>query len=270
MYGYLMPSSGGRSVALHKPRLFMGREKKSDTAARLSEQNAHCLLVLIDGWWHIDDLRCPSGLKVNGRVCKRERLMPGDEIAIGNHRFRISFQAPKHAFATRHSVAAKRGGMRGTESREPLVTGPLGRLVPVGGGVDHQLTKTPVTIGRKPPCDVVIPAKTVSGRHCELSLTDGYWRVKDLGSHNGIRIDGRSCEEGWVLPRHRLSIAEHRFQMEYEGQGPQPIPDAPQADVRKPLMEQLGLSEGDFDEMVGDAADESTTQPKRWDLTAEP
>jgi hypothetical protein len=269
MYGYLMPASGGRSVALSKPRLFMGRENKNDKAAHLSQENAYCLLELIDGWWYIDDLRCPGGLKVSGCVCKRQRLVPGDEIAIGKHRYRISFEAPKHALGTGCSVAAKRDGRRDTKSREPAKVGPLGRLVPVGGGVDHQLTKTPVTIGRKPPCDIVIPAKTVSSRHCELSLTDGYWRVKDLGSHNGIRIDGKSCDEGWVLPQQRLAIADQRFQLEYEGQGPRPIPDEPDFSVRKPLMAQLGLSYRDIDEMVGDSEDEDPTSRRRWDLNAD-
>ena len=216
-----MPASGGRSVALNKPRLFMGREKKSASTGRLSQENAYCLLELIDGWWYIDDLRSPGGLKINGSICKRQRLMPGDEIAIGKHRYRISFEAPKH------------------------------------------------NIGRKPPCDIVIPKKTISGKHCELSLTDGYWRIKDLGSHNGVRIEGQSCKEGWVLPQQQFSIADQRFQLEYEGQGPRPLPDEPDFQFRKPLMAQLGLSNRDIDKIVDESEDEEPTPRKRWDLTTD-
>lgn len=264
-----MPASGGRSVALNKPRLFMGRDKKGASTGRLSQENAYCLLELIDGWWYIDDLRSPGGLKINGSICKRQRLMPGDEIAIGKHRYRISFEAPKHNLGTGRSVAAKQRGPQGQGSRKPVMAGPLGRLVPVGGGVVHQLTKTPVIIGRKPPCDIVIPKKTISGKHCELSLTDGYWRIKDLGSHNGVRIEGQSCKEGWVLPQQQFSIADQRFQLEYEGQGPRPLPDEPDFQFRKPLMAQLGLSNRDIDKIVDESEDEEPTPRKRWDLTTD-
>ena len=91
--------------------------------------------------------------------------------------------------------------------------------------------------------------KTISGRHCELSLIDGYWKARDLGSHNGIRINSRRCEEGWILPGHRLSLAGLRFKLEYEGEGPPPAVEMDHNEVGKPLMDRLGLSENDFDDV---------------------
>ena len=95
MYGHLVPSSGGEALPLRKTRMFLGRVKGS--GAPLCRDNAYCQLELIEGFWHIEDLNTPQGLKVNGRTCKRQRLMPEDEITIGRHRYRISFEAPRYA-----------------------------------------------------------------------------------------------------------------------------------------------------------------------------
>jgi len=249
MHGILIPASGGKTLALRKERHYLGRVAGTDRAVPLGEDNAFCALQLSDGWWIIEDLNCPSALKINGRAVKRDRVSPGDEVEIGRRRYRIEYEAPKAgvsgrrtALSARRAAAAKQSILRQAASCV------LGRLVPVGGGEVRQLNQSPVTIGRKAPCDIVIPARTVSGRHCELSLRNGYWHAKDLGSHNGIRIDGKPCEEGWVLPQHRISIAEQRFILEYEGRGPAPVPDIAPEVVGKPLMDRLGLSADDFQE----------------------
>ena len=95
MFGYLVPSSGGQAIPLRKTRLYLGRTK--DSEGPLGRQNAFCQLELIEGFWNVEDLRTPGGVKINGRACKRERLMPDDELAIGKHRYRINFTAPKYA-----------------------------------------------------------------------------------------------------------------------------------------------------------------------------
>src|SRR5690606_11279688 len=139
MYGHLVPSSGGEALPLRKTRMFLGRAKGSD--APLCRDNAYCQLELIEGFWHIEDLNTPQGLKVNGRTCKRPRLMPDEEITIGRHRYRISFEAPRYAGVGRlaknqrpHRAASP---LARTETMDvptaPVAGGVLGRLVPIGG-----------------------------------------------------------------------------------------------------------------------------------------
>lgn len=262
MYGSLIPVSGGEPIPLKKRRLYMGRTG-GDRSVPLNDDNACCLLQLIDGWWHVEDLHCPEGLKINGRPVKRERLMTGDEIAFGRHRFRINFEPPRAGAGQQGSDPASRPARRRPPAARPPQRkgGPLGRLVPVGGGADYRITQPVVTIGRRKPCNIIIPVRTVSGQHCELRLTNGYWRARDLGSHNGIRIDGTRCDEGWVLPRHRLSIAEQRFLLEYEGEGPPPVADAVTSagDVSRSLMDRLGLRDDDFAD-----TDEQPEKKRRW------
>jgi pSer/pThr/pTyr-binding forkhead associated (FHA) protein len=45
-------------------------------------------------------------------------------------------------------------------------------------------------LGRNPSCDYAIADATVSARHAELARTRGGWRIRDLGSRNGTRVNG--------------------------------------------------------------------------------
>jgi pSer/pThr/pTyr-binding forkhead associated (FHA) protein len=137
----------------------------------------------------------------------------------------------------------------------------------VGGGPDFPFLRPEITIGRDPGCDVVLRLKTVSGLHCRLFLSDGYWRVVDLHSRNGVRIDGVRCEEGWVFPESRLSIADQRFQLDYEPEGERPIPDhLLRGGGDQSLMARIGVTDRQLDAILSKV--ESTEPPsKRRDLS---
>jgi hypothetical protein len=47
------------------------------------------------------------------------------------------------------------------------------------------------TIGRSRDCDIVLEDSGVSRRHAEIRPGSGVWTVEDLGSTNGVRINGR-------------------------------------------------------------------------------
>ena len=51
--------------------------------------------------------------------------------------------------------------------------------------------QSPLVIGRAPEVDIVLADPSVSRRHAQLRAYDGAWWVDDLGSANGVRIDGR-------------------------------------------------------------------------------
>jgi adenylate cyclase len=95
----------------------------------------------------------------------------------------------------------------------------LGEWIPCGGGIPIQLRKPVVVIGRRPECDVTVSSGSVSGRHCELQFTDGFWSVRDLGSKNGIGINGIRCQEQRLEPKDRLSIGRVRFRISYSPPG---------------------------------------------------
>ncbi len=69
--------------------------------------------------------------------------------------------------------------------------------VPSGGAV----------IGRSRDCDVVIEDSNVSRRHAEIRPAGAGWTVSDLGSTNGVRVNGRAASGAVPLaPGDRLEL----------------------------------------------------------------
>jgi hypothetical protein len=66
-------------------------------------------------------------------------------------------------------------------------------------------------IGRNPTCDYAIRDATVSSRHVELARTRDGWRVKDLGSRNGTRVNGWLVREQELVPGDLIELGAARF-----------------------------------------------------------
>ena len=61
----------------------------------------------------------------------------------------------------------------------------------VGDGRRNVLSGSRVVLGRSRECDIVVSDPNVSRRHAELRRGDGNWSIVDLGSTNGIKVNGR-------------------------------------------------------------------------------
>jgi pSer/pThr/pTyr-binding forkhead associated (FHA) protein len=109
----------------------------------------------------------------------------------------------------------------------------LGQLVPCGGGRPLALFKAKLVVGRHSACDVVLPSATVSARHCELEFKDGYWHVCDLGSKNGISVNGAVCASRQLLPNDILAVAGHRYTLIYNLADTVPFPVQPARPIEK-------------------------------------
>ncbi|MDR1289754.1 MAG: FHA domain-containing protein [Planctomycetaceae bacterium] len=91
-----------------------------------------------------------------------------------------------------------------------------GVLVPIGAGDPIMLEKREVVIGRKDGCDVVLRFDNVSGRHCRLVLSAGYWYVIDLNSSNGVKVNDVRTKDRRIDPGDVLSVAKHAFTIKYD------------------------------------------------------
>ncbi|MFW5842865.1 MAG: diguanylate cyclase [Spirochaetota bacterium] len=58
-------------------------------------------------------------------------------------------------------------------------------------------------IGRSPESDVPLPERTVSREHARLRMEEGVWRIRDLESTNGTRVNYHKVKE------HALSDGDH-------------------------------------------------------------
>lgn len=89
------------------------------------------------------------------------------------------------------------------------------RLVALDEGSDIALDREMLVVGRHPQCDARLDSIRVSRRHCCIMTPDqGEIIVKDLGSTNGIRINGQRVEKGRLRPGDELSIAHIRYRFE--------------------------------------------------------
>jgi hypothetical protein len=62
-------------------------------------------------------------------------------------------------------------------------------------GEHHELPGHPITLGRSKDCDIRLADPNVSRRHAEIRPDGTGWTVVDLGSTNGIEVDGRRVKE---------------------------------------------------------------------------
>jgi predicted component of type VI protein secretion system len=92
------------------------------------------------------------------------------------------------------------------------------RLVALDDGPDIPIDREMLIVGRHPQCDARLDSIRVSRRHCCMSQDSGEVIVRDLGSTNGIRINGQRVEKGRLRIGDELSIAHIRFRLD-DGQG---------------------------------------------------
>ena len=92
----------------------------------------------------------------------------------------------------------------------------VGELVPVGGGDPIPLRRGILTVGRRDSCDISLKFPNVSGLHCELAYKDaGFWQVRDLGSTNGIKVNGERVLNRPLRPGDEIAIAKRKYKIQY-------------------------------------------------------
>src|SRR5438270_13710904 len=64
------------------------------------------------------------------------------------------------------------------------------RLLPQPAGDPILLERPRAVAGRQAGCEVRLALADVSRRHCRFEFAHGVWRVSDLGSLNGIFLNG--------------------------------------------------------------------------------
>jgi pSer/pThr/pTyr-binding forkhead associated (FHA) protein len=76
----------------------------------------------------------------------------------------------------------------------------------------------PVVIGRDPGCDVRLDSPRVSRYHCCVAGAGGEVVVRDLGSTNGLRINGQRVQWGRLKPGDTLAVAQVEFRVESDAE----------------------------------------------------
>jgi FHA domain len=69
-----------------------------------------------------------------------------------------------------------------------------------GGKLEFPFSKNSIIIGRSAQCDIVVPVDGMSRRHVQLDIKDGGIFITDLGSSNGVLIEGQKIDPNIATP----------------------------------------------------------------------
>jgi pSer/pThr/pTyr-binding forkhead associated (FHA) protein len=133
-----------------------------------------------------------------------------------------------------------------------------------GSQKSFSLPDSTTVIGRRGDCDLCIPLKTVSRKHCQLNQDKETINIRDLGSRSGTFLNGKRIDEAAVKAGDYIRIGPLIFGLQINGRPenivppkpakpkpakPKPSPKAPKG---KALAEELS---GSFPEIEIDESD---------------
>jgi pSer/pThr/pTyr-binding forkhead associated (FHA) protein len=167
-------------------------------AIRLTERNIsrkHAALHRTDDGWVLKDEDSYNGCFVNGKRASAEQpLQHMDLIQLGDYRLELVDEDVQNAGTNKSTVPVRplSQTMKELPDRLVMLAGPA-------VGVPFSLMDKKVVVGRGEDCDLPINDTSVSRVHAEIySLGNGRYEIIDLGSSNGVRINGVELKRGFM------------------------------------------------------------------------
>ncbi|QDU82105.1 Serine/threonine-protein kinase StkP [Polystyrenella longa] len=103
---------------------------------------------------------------------------------------------------------------RGIGDARPVAR--YGRLYNTDGAQNIPLHRSELLIGRSPKADIHLDSSMISSTHCRMIFNGQFWKVTDLESRNGIRVNGVETRSSILKPGDRLTIAEvFQYEIDY-------------------------------------------------------
>jgi hypothetical protein len=90
------------------------------------------------------------------------------------------------------------------------------RAVLAGLGRRTVLEGPRVVIGRSRDCEITVDDANVSRRHAEVRPSGDGWQVVDLGSTNGVKVNGRRVEQATLRDGDRITLGLTELDFELE------------------------------------------------------
>src|SRR5438445_3257971 len=96
MPAQLVALTEGPSILIDKAILLLGRHPECDVqidSRKISRK--HCCIAQVNEYLLVRDLASTNGVRINGIRVMEGQLVAGDELTIGNHRYRVSWEEEK-------------------------------------------------------------------------------------------------------------------------------------------------------------------------------
>jgi hypothetical protein len=88
---------------------------------------------------------------------------------------------------------------------------------PSGVEKAYPMRQLTVTIGRSDHCDISVKDSSMSGRHVEVSKINGEIKVRDLGSANGVFLNGERVDEAELFDGDVLRLGQTSVRVDVVG-----------------------------------------------------
>ena len=89
-------------------------------------------------------------------------------------------------------------------------------LVVLSGGLqgtDYPIEHASTLVGRGPGVDLAFDDETLSRQHASIEFADGGLRIRDLGSLNGVSINGGAVKSSELKHGDRFQLGDLAFQL---------------------------------------------------------
>jgi pSer/pThr/pTyr-binding forkhead associated (FHA) protein len=210
-------------VPLVRDEITIGRQEGN--TIRLTERNVsrkHAKLLKANGSFLVEDLRSYNGVKVNGRRIEAQaKLAAGDQISIGDYLLALQLDAqvaPGNEVAGQatavvanpipHDAAT---AMIQAPAAHPAPPARIVMLTPPAPGAEFALSKDVIRIGRAEDLDAWVNHRSISREHAEIRHEDSVYTVVDLGSANGVRVNGRDVRNAVLQSGDVIELGQVRF-----------------------------------------------------------
>ena len=91
----------------------------------------------------------------------------------------------------------------------------LALLHPADGGHPLRIEKAVSIVGRRQfVCDVYVDDPKISKLHCLIIRMRGMYMIRDMGSANGIRVNGQRVIESAVVDGDEVTFHDHKYRLQ--------------------------------------------------------
>lgn len=128
-------------ILIDRPVVLIGRHEECDIQLESSKvSRKHCCIAQVDDYLVVRDLDSTNGIRINNQPVQEGKLQAGDELTIGNIRYRVNWE---------------NGALAGTARPHESGAGPANGPSPYGNALSCEL---PVPI-REPKAQPVLDPK---------------------------------------------------------------------------------------------------------------
>lgn len=154
----------------------------------------------------------PDDLKQTIRVPAYDESKPPAPLSLQPTRSAAGPQAPHKPEPTSVIKPATRDDGRRAEEVPPGEAPRLVALTTEHAGREFVLDRTVVIVGKAAENDVAVDHRSVSRQHCRIVReSDGSWKVFDLQSANGVKVNGEPYGESVLRAGDSLQLGHVRF-----------------------------------------------------------